>query len=210
MKIKSNRKGGIHIVQAPDVAVVVDLRVQILIIVIILVIVITIIGNVFGFNRGGTFLHGVHELEVDPGGVESRNGEGARALDLGAVALAELLHFVTALDGGFGRGGVGAAACDGVGDLLPVGGLEVAAAEGVPLVAVGVDEGEGFIGGPAGRGEAASGGGWGGEGDEGEGDGGGGIGRGRRRRGRGGGVVHGGMRMRARKRVRWWKWCLVT
>ena len=118
---------------------------------------------------------------MDPGGVESRNGEGARALDLGAVALAELLHFVAALDGGFGRGGVGAAACDGVGDLLPVGGLEVAAAEGVPLVAVGVDEGEGFIGGPAGRREAA-GGGWSEDGDEGEGDGSGGIGR----RGRGG------------------------
>jgi len=83
---------------------------------------------------------------VDPGGVESGDGERASALDLGAVALAKLLHFVAALDRGFGRGGVGAAVGHGVGDLLPVGGLEVAAAEGVPLVAVGVDEGEGFIG----------------------------------------------------------------
>jgi len=83
---------------------------------------------------------------VDPGGVESGDGEGASALDLGAVALAELLHFVAALDGGFGRRGVGAAVCYGVGDLLPVGGLEVAAAEGIPLITVGVDEGEGFIG----------------------------------------------------------------
>ena len=44
---------------------------------------------------------------MDPGGVESGDGEGASALDLGAVALAELLHFVAALDGGFGRRGHG-------------------------------------------------------------------------------------------------------
>ena len=35
---------------------------------------------------------------------------------------------------------------DGVDNLLPVGGLEVAMAEGVPLVAIGVDDGKGFIG----------------------------------------------------------------
>lgn len=91
---------------------------------------------------------------------------------------------MAALNGGFGRRSVGAALGDGVSHLLPVGGFEIAAAEGVPLVAVGVDEGEGFVRGPAGRREAAGGGGDGGsgggggrEGDEGERDGGGRIGR---------------------------------
>lgn len=45
---------------------------------------------------------------------------------------------------------------DGGGDGVPVGGAEVAAAEGVPLVAVGVDKGYGFVVGPAGRRELAS------------------------------------------------------
>jgi len=48
-----------------------------------------------------------------------------------------------------------------------VGVLEVATVEGVPLVVVGINEGEGFIEGPTGWREAASGGGWSGERDEG-------------------------------------------
>ena len=96
-------------------------------------------------------------------------------MDFGAVSFAEFFHFVAALDGGFGSGGgVGALGGDGVGDLLPVGGFEVGPAEGVPLVAVGVDEGGGFLGGPAGRGEAAGGGG--GRGGQREGEGGRGVG----------------------------------
>jgi len=96
-------------------------------------------------------------------------------LDFGAVAFAEFFHFVAALDGGFGSGGgVGALGGDGIGDLLPVGGFEVGAAEGVPLVAVGVDERGGFLRGPAWRGEAAGGGG--GRGGESKGEGGGGVG----------------------------------
>ncbi|KAF1875983.1 hypothetical protein Lal_00006614 [Lupinus albus] len=110
----------------------------------------------------GAFLHGIHKVEVEPRGVEGREREGVSALDLSAVTLPELLHLVAALDGGFGRGGVGASGGDGVGDLLPVGGLEVAAAKGVPPEAVGMDEGEGLVGGPAGRRNAAEGdsGGW--------------------------------------------------
>lgn len=67
--------------------------------------------------------------------------EGEGALLLGAVALAELLHLVAALGGGLGGGGVGAAAGDGGGNRVPVGRAEVTAAEGVPAVAVGVDQG---------------------------------------------------------------------
>lgn len=43
--------------------------------------------------------------------------------------LVELLHFVATLDGGFGRGGVGAAVGNSVSDLVLVGGLEVVVAE---------------------------------------------------------------------------------
>lgn len=143
---------------------------------------------------------------MDPGRVESGNGKRASALDLGAVALTKLLHFVATLDGGFGRRSVGAALGDGVGDLLPVRGFKVAAAEGVPLVAVGVDEGEGLIGGPAGRRKAAGGGrsgDGGGEGDrdEGEGESGGRIGWRRMRRRRGHGRREEGMRKGKGKRL---------
>lgn len=84
------------------------------------------------------------------------------ALKLCPIPFTELLHLVPALDGGFRRVSGGAATVDIVGDFLPVGGAEVAAAEGVPLVAVGVDEGGGFLGRPARRREAAGGGdgGW--------------------------------------------------
>ncbi|KAF7826561.1 hypothetical protein G2W53_017725 [Senna tora] len=110
------------------------------------------IGTVIGFDRGGTFLHRVHELEVDPRGTEASHVQGPCALDLGAVSLTELLHLVAALDGGFGRRGVRAASDDRIGDLLPVGGLEVATTKGVPLVPVSVDEGD--VGGPGEDGEA--------------------------------------------------------
>lgn len=76
-------------------------------------------------------------------------GEGEGPLFLGAVALAEFLHLVAALGGGLGWGGVGAAAGDGGGNRVPVGGAEVAAAEYVPPVTVGFDQGEGFGLGPA-------------------------------------------------------------
>lgn len=46
--------------------------------------------------------------------------------------------------GGGGRGG-------GLGDVVPVGGFEIGAAEGEPAVAVGEDEGLGLVLGPAGR-----------------------------------------------------------
>lgn len=67
--------------------------------------------------------------------------EGAQPL--GAVAPAELLHLVAALEGGLGGGGGGGreTEVDGSGDLGPVGGAEVGAAEGGALVPVGVDEG---------------------------------------------------------------------
>ncbi|KAG2394850.1 uncharacterized protein HKW66_Vig0077750 [Vigna angularis] len=89
------------------------------------------------------------------GGVvdEAREREGAEALDFGAVVFVEFFQFVAALDNGFGsRGSVGALGSDGIDDLLPVGGFEVGAAEGGPLVVVGVDEGGGFLRGPAWRG----------------------------------------------------------
>jgi len=151
-------------------------------------------GGGVGVGFVGAFFHGVHGFEVDPGGGrsgggvvdEAREGEGAEALDFGAVPFAEFFHFVAALDGSFGSGGsVGALGGDGVGDLLPVGGFEVGTAEGVPLVAVGVDEGGGFLRGPAGRGEAAGGGG--GRGGEREGNRGGGVGISGRRWGSHGG-----------------------
>lgn len=68
---------------------------------------------------------------------------------LGAIAFAELLDLVAALEGILGGGDVAAGGGDGVGNFLPVGGAEVAAVEGVPFGAVGVDEGQGFLVGPA-------------------------------------------------------------
>lgn len=70
-------------------------------------------------------------------------------MDFGAVAFMEFSHFVAVLDIDFGsRGSIRALDNDGIGDLLLVGGFEVGAAKGVPLVAVGVDEGKGFLRGP--------------------------------------------------------------
>ena len=50
---------------------------------------------VLWLDRRGTFLHGIHELEEDLGGVESRDGQGPSVLDL-------LLHLMAALDKGLG------------------------------------------------------------------------------------------------------------
>lgn len=77
------------------------------------------------------------------------------ALKLSPIPFTQLLHLVPALDGGFRRVSGGTAAVDVVGDFLPVGGAKVPAAEGVPLVTVGVDEGGGFLGRPARRRKAA-------------------------------------------------------
>lgn len=82
---------------------------------------------------------------------------GERSRAFGAVAFAELLDLVAALNGGFGggRGKVSAAAGDGVGNILPVGGAEITFAESVPLIAVGVEQSERLFVGPARRGKAA-------------------------------------------------------
>lgn len=85
------------------------------------------------------------------------------ALDLGTIPLPKLLHLVATLDGGLGGSGR-AASGDIVGHLLPVVGTEVAAAEGVPLIFVGFDEGDGLFRGPTGRRKAAGRRGYGGEG----------------------------------------------
>ncbi|PKI70069.1 hypothetical protein CRG98_009532 [Punica granatum] len=73
-------------------------------------------------------------------GNESHHGKGPGALKLGPVALPQLLHLVLALHGCLGRGRSRAAMGHGVDDLLPVGGLEVATAEQVPLVSIGIDQ----------------------------------------------------------------------
>lgn len=59
---------------------------------------------------------------------------------LGAVALAELLHLVAALEGGLGESVAAAAVGDDYGDLFPLGGAEWAPLEGVPLFLVCPDE----------------------------------------------------------------------
>lgn len=56
-------------------------------------------------------------------------GEGLGTEKLSTVTLAEFLHLMTTLDGGLRRGDVRAAGVDLIGDFLPVGGTEVAAAE---------------------------------------------------------------------------------
>ncbi|KAG4992566.1 hypothetical protein JHK87_026023 [Glycine soja] len=148
----------VELVEAPGVGSggVFEFLVQIVVVDVVIVEIVVDVKVVVGVRFVvGAFFHGVHGFEVEPGGrgigagvVEAGKGEVAEALDFGAVPFAELLHLVAALHGGFGRGGgVGALRRDGVGHLLPMGGLEVGAAEGVPFVAVGVDEGGGFLGG---------------------------------------------------------------
>lgn len=61
---------------------------------------------------------------------------------------------MAALDRGLGGSGVRAEGGYGVSNLLPVVGSEVSAAEGVPFVAVGVDQGGRLLVGPARRREA--------------------------------------------------------
>lgn len=81
----------------------------------------------------------MHALKVDPGGgISADAAVRGSALDLGAIPLPELLHLVATLNGGLGGAG-GAPGGDVVGNLLPVVGFEVAAAEGVPLLPIGVD-----------------------------------------------------------------------
>ncbi|MED6180361.1 hypothetical protein PIB30_009715, partial [Stylosanthes scabra] len=60
------------------------------------VITVMAIGVVLWLDRGKTFLHGVHELEVDPRGVESRHKKEPWVLDLVAVVLPELLPLLAA------------------------------------------------------------------------------------------------------------------
>lgn len=64
-----------------------------------------------------------------------------------AETLAELLHLVTTLDGGFRWIEVAVAATggDGDGDFLPLVGLQLASFERVPFVLVGVDEMDGLL-----------------------------------------------------------------
>uniref|UniRef100_A0A7C9CMU2 Uncharacterized protein n=1 Tax=Opuntia streptacantha TaxID=393608 RepID=A0A7C9CMU2_OPUST len=98
--------------------------------------------------------HGIHEFEEHPRrrreeSTLMRDRERESALLLSAVALAELLHLVAALGGGLRRRLVGASTGDVGSYGLPVGGAEVAATEGVPLVSVSSDEGEGLLLGPA-------------------------------------------------------------
>ena len=95
------------------------------------------VGDGTGGDWGeGAAFEGVHEVEVGP-------GVGPRALGLGAVALAELLDLVTALEGGLGGGlGVVVAAAGGYGDrhLLPLRRLELAAPHGGQLLLVRLDQ----------------------------------------------------------------------
>lgn len=116
----------------------------------------------FAYFYAATVLRGVHLAEVDPGGGREGSVELEGLAALAAVALAELLDLVAALYVGLGRGGAGEAAIgDVVGDILPVGGAEVAATQGVPLVTVGADEGKDLLVGPNGGGQPAGGGGGG-------------------------------------------------
>lgn len=74
-------------------------------------------------------------------------GRASKPLLFGSEALAELLHLVAALDGGFsGVMGefVAAAGSDGEGNLVPLIGFELAAFEGVPFLLVSLDEVDGF------------------------------------------------------------------
>lgn len=92
----------------------------------------------------GTVFHGVHFVEVGPGGdvaVAVEVGVRGGALELVAVTFAEFFHFVAALDGGFGWIAGDGWGSDGytVGHLLPVLSSEIASPERIPFFAVGVD-----------------------------------------------------------------------
>lgn len=99
--------------------------------------------------------HRIHVGEEDPRRAKSSRVRDAPLL-LGAVALAKLLDLVAALDRGLGGRRKVAAKGDRGRNGVPVGGTEVAAAERVPFFTVGVDEGYGFVVGPAGRRKLAS------------------------------------------------------
>lgn len=72
---------------------------------------------------------------------------------LSAVALAEFLDLVAALEGGLGRVGevVAASRGDNDGDLFPLAGAERAAFEGVPFLLVRADEVHRLLVGPRDR-----------------------------------------------------------
>lgn len=86
-------------------------------------------------DRQRPLLQSFHGVVVRP------RGSRAEVLAFGAVAAAEFLHLVTALEGSFGGGIIeeAAASGDGYGDLLPLVGFELAALERVPFFLVGLD-----------------------------------------------------------------------
>jgi len=100
-----------------------------------------------GGDGEGAAFEVLHESVVLPGGGAQRGGD---VFLLGAVALAELLHLVAALEGGLGGVGevVAAARGDDDGDLLPLVVAEGPALERVPLLLVGADEVDSFLVGP--------------------------------------------------------------
>lgn len=98
---------------------------------------------------GGSAIRGadLHRMEMrkeNPRGGRGGGGISVKgSLTLSTVPLAKFLDLMAALDGGLkgSAGKVTAAFGDSVGDLLPVRGAQVATAEVVPLVTVGLDQG---------------------------------------------------------------------
>lgn len=89
-----------------------------------------------------------------------------------AVPLAKLLHLVTALQRGLGRRRENCAtAGGGGGHVIPVGSLQIGAAESVPAVPIGQDQGLGLVLSPARWWDPAGFGLRGGHGCRGEGEG---------------------------------------
>ena len=76
---------------------------------------------------------------MDPGGDKPRNRHGSRSLQLRTVPFPQLLHLVTALQGGLGRRRGGVVKSDRIRHLLPVGRLQIPVPEQVPFLAIGVD-----------------------------------------------------------------------
>ncbi|KAJ4837110.1 hypothetical protein Tsubulata_049215 [Turnera subulata] len=117
---------------------------------------------------GEELIKKVKEVDWNPNPEKSRSGS-CLVLVYGQLEHIDGLLYLSTrgriaeFDEGTGKGiaaGLGAAAGNVVGDLLLVFGLQVAAAESVPLVAVGVDEGDGLFVGTAWRWEASGVSGW--------------------------------------------------
>lgn len=68
---------------------------------------------------------------------ESMVRDRLSALKVRSIAFTKLLHLMATLSGSLRRRSVGTLEVNVVGDLLPVGGGEVASAKGVPFVSVG-------------------------------------------------------------------------